>query len=291
MRKTQDLYKNIISRRSIRRYEPDLFREEDLSIIEKSSSSLQSLDSKNNFSIKIFKYKPQAPSGKALGGFGRIMNPPYFMLPVISGDDFSLVDLGFHTQQIVLDLWTKGIGSCYIGCAHRQNRVRQLLGLSEQINIISFLVFGLPDKNQSLRLYQKFSSFFTRAKQRLSIEELFLENSFPESLKSDNLFMKIFEAGRFAPSATNAQPWRFRIEENRFIIFSHQKAVPNLYDLKQGYSLHDTGICMANMSRAAQSLNTEVHWNKANADMQKITTKGIDIPIAYFLMDDLRSKQ
>jgi hypothetical protein len=291
MQKIQDTYKNILSRHSIRRYQHDSFGEEELILIEKSSNRLQSLDSKNIFSIKIFKYQPEATSGKALGGFGRIMNPPYFMLPSITGDDYSLVDLGFHTQQIVLDLWTKGIGSCYIGCAHRQNQVRNLLGLSKNINIISFLVFGLPDKNQSLRLYQKLSSFFTKSKQRLDMEELFLENSFSESLKKNILFVKILEAGRFAPSATNAQPWRFKIEENRFIIYSHQKIVANLYDRKQGYSLHDTGICMANMSRAAQSLDTVIHWNKVNTDMQKISTKGIDIPIAYFLMDDLRSKR
>jgi hypothetical protein len=291
MQKNQDTYKNILSRHSIRRYQQDSFREEELSTIEKSSNNLQSLDRKNIFSIKAFQYQPGAVSGKALGGFGRIMNPPYFMLPVISGDDFSFVDLGFRTQQIVLDLWAKGIGSCYIGCAHRQNQVKNLLELSEKLNIISFLVFGLPDKNQSLRLYQKLSSFFTRAKQRMSMEELFLDNSFPESVKRDILIMKILEAGRFAPSATNAQPWRFKIEENRFIIYSHQKVVANLYDLKQGYSLHDTGICMANMSRAAKALNAVIHWNKANTDMQKITTKGTDKPIAYFLMDDLRSKQ
>ena len=177
MQLTKSSYKNILSRHSIRRFQNDFLKEDELSLIEKSADALQPLDRKNIFSIKIFKYQPETISGKALGGYGRIMMPPYFMLPKINGDDFSLVDLGFRTQQIVLDLWAKGIGSCYVGCAHKQKRVKQLLELSEATNIISFLVFGFPDKNQSLRFYQKMSQLFTKAQQRMNLDDLFLEKS------------------------------------------------------------------------------------------------------------------
>ena len=46
--------------------------------------------------------------------------------------------------------------------------------------------------------------------------------------------------------------------------------------------MHDTGICMANMSRAAISLGTDIHWIKADEDLRKTTSKGLDMPIAYF---------
>jgi hypothetical protein len=289
MQLTHSSYQNILSRQSIRRFQNDFLKADEITSIKESIGRLQPLDRENIFSVKIYKYQPETSSGKALSGLGRIMNPPFFMLPKISGDDYSLVDLGFRTQQIVLDMWANGIGSCYIGCAHRQKRVKQLLELSDSVNIISFLVFGLPEKNQSLRLYQKMSRFFARSQQRMNSQDLFLENSMPKSLKKEEPFSKIIEAGRFAPSATNAQPWRFKIEGNKFIIYSLQKSIANIYDLKQGYSQHDTGICMANMSRAAVSLGKEIHWVKTDEEMRKKTTKGVEIPIAYFVIDDIRS--
>ena len=283
------LYKNLISRHSIRRYKHDLLGEKDLSIINKFPKVIESLDSKNQFNVKIYEYHPETIAGRALGGFGRIMDPPYFLAPFITGNFHSLTDLGFRTQQLVLDLWNRGIGSCYVGCAHKQNRVKQLLDLVDEKKIISFVVFGLPDENQSLRLYQKISQYFTRSKNRLSYEELFLDHRFPEFLMKDNLFIKILEAGRFAPSATNTQPWRFDVHKNQFAIFAHQKSIANIYDLEQGYSLHDTGICMANMSKAAWALGKAIHWRWVTTDFHKQNSSKIDIPIAYFPLGDLRS--
>ena len=285
-----DLYKLLLSRRSIRRYLPDLMEEAELSEINRSSTIIDSLSENNEFAIQIFKYLPDSPSGKALGGFGRIMKPTYFIAPHISGGTNSLVDLGFRTQQIVLGMWNQGTGSCYVGCAHRQLRVKQLLDISEMYRIISFVIFGKSDTNQSLRLYQKVSQFFTRSKKRLSYEELFFGNKLPSIFKKEIILKKILEAGRQAPSATNSQPWRFECKNDRFVIYAHQKKLANIYDLQQGYSLHDTGICMANMSMAAKALGKKVIWHLVNTD-DKIHPKiEMNIPIAYFSMDDLRSQ-
>ncbi len=218
------------------------------------------------------------------------MNPPYFFAPFIIGKKNNLIDLGFRTQQIVLFLWNRGIGSCYIGCAHRQNQVKKLLKFPDGCNIISFVIFGLPDTNQSLRLYQKLALIFTRSKKRFSFEELFLGNPLPKNISKSNIIMKILEAGRLSPSATNAQPWRFEIKDEKFIIYAHQKKVANIFDLEQGYSLHDTGICMSNMSQAAEALGTEIHWNWINSNMDNNSMNEINIPAAYFYLDEIRSK-
>ena len=290
MQKNHDLYKLLLSRHSIRRYEPDLFGEDELSKFREADSTVNSLDKNNSFEIRVFDYHPESLSGKALGGFGRIMKPPYFLAPSISGGTNSLVDLGFRTQQIVLDMWNKGIGSCYVGCAHRQNRVKQLLKISGNARIISFVIFGKPDTNQSLRLYQKVSQFFTRSKKRLSFEELFKDKKIPKSMMRENGFKKILEAGRQAPSATNSQPWRFEIKDDRFTIYAHQKRIANIYDLEQGYSFHDTGICMANMSIAAKVLGKKIKWQWVNTDDKIHPLIETNIPIASFSLDDLRSQ-
>jgi len=264
--------------------------EADLSKIIDLSKKIISLSANNDFFIQIFNYLPDTPSGKALGGFGRIMKPPYFFAPYISGGTDSLVDLGFRTQQIVLEMWNRGIGSCYVGCAHRQIRVKQLLDISGQARIISFVIFGEPDTNQSLRAYQKISQFFTRSPKRLSFEELFIDKKLPSILRKDYVFKKILDAGRQAPSATNSQPWRFECKNDKFTIFAHQKKLANIYDLQQGYSFHDTGICMANMSMAAKALGKKFKWQLVNSDDKIHPLSETNLPIAYFEIDDLRSQ-
>ena len=251
---------------------------------------MDALNETNDFTIQIFNYLPESPSGKALGGFGRIMKPPYFFAPHISGGTDSLVDLGFRTQQIVLEMWNKGIGSCYVGCAHRLSRVKQLLGISDHARIISFVIFGKPDTNQSLRIYQKISQFIARSKKRMSFEELFIDDKLPALFKKEIILKNILEAGRQAPSATNSQPWRFEYKNDRFVIFAHQKKLANIYDLQQGYSFHDTGICMANMSMAAKAHGKKIKWQQVNTDDKIHPINGINIPIAYFSIDELRSQ-
>ena len=285
----QDIYKHLLARHSIRRYEPDLPGENELLKIRKASEIIESLDRENIFELKIFEYHPETSEGKALGGFGRIMKPPYFFAPFITGGINSLTDLGFRTQQLVLDMWNNGIGSCYVGCAHRQNRVKQLLNISDQARIISFVIFGQPATKQTLRFYQKISQFFTKSKKRFSFQELFLDYQYPEKIKRNSLLKKVLEAGRFAPSATNSQPWRFESKDGRFTIFAHQKKIANLYDLKQGYSFHDTGICMANMSNAAVAFGKKIRWHWANKDDNMQQLIETNIPVAYFSLDDLRS--
>ncbi len=291
MQTNRDLYKLILSRRSIRRYLPEQLDNADLSEIEKIEKTIEPLIENNKFSVLLCNYLPDSSSGKVLGGFGRIMKPPHFIAPYISGDGInSYVDLGFRTQQILLEMWSRGIGSCYVGCAHRQKMVKQFLDISDEDQIISFVIFGKSEKNQSLRIYQKISQIFTQSKKRLSYEELFIGNKLPSIFKKRTILNKILEAGRQAPSATNSQPWRFDEKNDRFVIYAHQKKIANIYDLQQGYSFHDTGICMANMSMAAKALGEKIKWHLIDSDDKILSINETDIPIAYFLFDNLRSR-
>jgi hypothetical protein len=290
MQINQNSYNQLLTRHSIRRYDQSLLSEDDLSNISKNLTTIDQLDENNRYEIKSFNYLPDSPSGKALGGFGRIMKPPHYFAPFISGGTNSLVDLGFRTQQIVLEMWKKGIGSCYIGCAHHQNHVKKILNIADQARIISFVIFGRPDTNQTLRLYQKLSQFFTRSKKRLSFEELFIDKKYLNEINRNTVFKKILEAGRQAPSATNAQPWRFESNGGRLIIYAQHKRVANIYDLEQSYSFHDTGICMANMSEAAIALGKKIRWQWINADDNIHQSNDTNIPIAYFSIYDLRSQ-
>jgi hypothetical protein len=254
-------YDQIINRFSVRRYQQAEFEVSLIDLIEKITNKTSSLRGSDNFSCGIYKYDSRLKTSGALGLFGKIFSAPYFLAPFTIGETDTLLDLGFRTQQIVLDLWREGIGSCYIGCVHQQKRVIDLLDLPKGARVVSMVAFGIPAENQSKYLYQKISQAFTRSKRRLEYGKLFLigsnSNFGDSSVKTKN----IIEAGRQSPSATNSQPWRFRINKEYFEIFAVRKNISSLYDLDQEYTLHDVGICMANMSRAARALGKEISWD------------------------------
>lgn len=256
----ESAYNQILERFSVRRYQPRMLESSVLEGIDGYVSAAQGLDDSNSFSCNVHIYDIRDQTSGALGVYGKIFQAPYFLAPVIQGEIRSLVDLGFRTQQIVLDLWKVGIGSCYIGCVHQQNRVSDLLDLNKNERVISMVAFGIPAENQSKYLYQKVLRTFARSKKRLNYEELFLEGSLPHYADLSDESRDIIEAGRQAPSATNSQPWRFGITQGYFEIYAVRKLIGRFYDLDQEYTLHDVGICMANMSRAANALRKEIQW-------------------------------
>ena len=260
MTEMESTYNQILGRFSVRRYLQRTLQPSQLTRVEEYVSSTEALNLINIFSCQLHEYDSQNKSSGAMGIYGRIFRAPYFLAPSITGDIQSLVDLGFRSQQIVLDLWHMGIGSCYIGCVHQQKRVINLLDLPVSARVVSMVAFGISAEDQSKYLYQKVSQAFTRSKRRLEYNELFLDGSITHfaNLSKDN--KDIIEAGRQSPSATNAQPWRFRINQEFFEISAVRKSVSRLYDLAQEYTLHDVGICMANMSRAASAVGRKIHW-------------------------------
>jgi hypothetical protein len=253
-------YNQILSRFSVRRYLPEGLGTQRIAALESSFSPSKVLYLDNAFSIKIFKFDPKNRISGALGPFGRIFKAPYFLAPYTIGQKNPMIDLGYRTQQIVLNLWREGIGTCYIGCAHHPQRVKELLALPAEARIVSLVVFGIPAHDQSKYIYQKISQAIARSSKRLGYDELFLEKSAEKFDELPDDHKKIIEAGRQAPSATNAQPWRFKIENDHLVIIANRRLPGRIYDIHQDYTMHDTGICMANISRAGEALGKRIDW-------------------------------
>jgi len=276
----------IRSRRSIRRYRKEKLDAATMNHICHLNQNIEPFIKNNKFFLKVEDYSPRGKIGKTVGGFGRIMTPPHVFLPYLTGSDYILTDLGFRTQQIVLELWKMGIGSCYIGCIHKQNRVRKDLNLPSDCAIAAFVFFGKPGEDQSLRIYQKISYLWPRSHERLSGEQLFLDTSWKEIRKRHPDLSKIIDVGRLAPSAVNAQPWRFVIFDNRFIICAKLRKHGSIYDLDQEYALHDVGICMANLDQAAKLLGYSLKWQPLT-DFGQIGKDDCMIPVAEFSLDNI----
>jgi len=252
----------IYERKSIRQYLSQPVGADVINQICKWPHEVQGLEPSHHFFVEIHDFDLRDERSRAIGGFGRLISPPHYLVPYIIGGMHALTDLGFRTQQIVLELWRQGIGTCYIGCVQNQKKVKSVFGLPLQACVGAFIAFGIPDQNETHRLLRSISHLFTQSHRRAPLQDLFLDSSYQRLENYSSILYQLLEAGRYAPSAMNAQPWRFNIEEE-LEVFAKINHGNRIYDLEQNYPLHDVGICMANMNIAARELGRRLKWELA----------------------------
>jgi nitroreductase len=283
-------YQKILTRKSIRKFRADGIKPNEIRDLEGYISRISSYRLNIHLDYEIREFINKSQIQKAVGIYGKIMSPAYVLIPFLESEDGDLSDLGFLTQHITLKLWEEDIGSCYIGCVHRQNQAKAILGLKDTSRIAAFLFFGKANEDQSPRFYQKISRFFTGSKNRKPLEDLLIDPDSMELIKANSDLEKILNAGRFAPSAVNAQPWRFQIDHEEIRIFSTKRKKGRVFDPDQNYARHDTGICMANMAAAAKTTGKPIRWEPLNAKEMAVGAfdHGSFEPVAKCSIKELR---
>lgn len=286
----QEDFQKILSRKSVRRYKPEYLDRDQLMDLQGFISRINSYREGIQLSFEVRNFYDDPSIAAVVGPYGKMMSPPHVLVPYLENAIGDYSDLGYLVQQVVLKLWMDGIGSCYIGCIHRQKKVLQALGVEETSRIAAFLFFGKPSEDQSLRLYRKVSKLLTRSEERRDLEELFVNQSREVDAGIEGTFSKVIEAGRYSPSAVNAQPWRFLIHGGELIIFAKRRKIGRVYDMNHDYALHDTGICMANIRIAAEMLGRSIQWLPVKNKWNEIDLPQELVPVAKFLVEELRSK-
>lgn len=255
-----DLYPYILSRRSVRSYDQRRFEPADKARIEMILKNSQPLIMDNQFQV-LFREKERGQDlVSVLGAYGRFISPPYYLLPYLIGEKLAYVDLGHRVQQITIQLWSKGIGSCNIGCLSRQKKVRNDFQLPENAFVAAFLVIGYPSENLVIDKLTSGVKTILGIRNRLPIMEICFQDSFDKHFEPQGLWRKIIEAGCIAPSAVNAQPWRFLLLNNELHLFSVQDSRKYLLPENRFYALHDCGACMANMDLAMAAMGYQWEW-------------------------------
>jgi nitroreductase len=259
-----DIYPYILSRHSVRKYDQRQLNSADQARIKIILNSTRSLIPESQFEI-ILKSKPKGEDlVEILGAYGRFITPPYYLVPYTIDSKNSLVDLGYHSEQIAIQMWSKGIGSCFIGCLSRQEKVRQLFQLPTKAQIAAFLVFGYPGNGFGIGTITEVTKSIMGIRARKPIEEIFFQDSFNYPAQPAGLWQKIIEAARMAPSAVNDQPWRFLLRKKELYTFTLRNNRKNVLPENQDYCFHDSGLCMANIDLALTSFGQKFEWKLLN---------------------------
>ena len=102
-----------------------------------------------------------------------------------------------------------GLGSCYVGCLPWEDRARGTYGLGADARLGAAVVYGHPATGRGNRIVDATVRRLVGATNKHSAAKFFYEGTWERPAAPPPELADMIEAARHAPSADNAQPWRF----------------------------------------------------------------------------------
>jgi hypothetical protein len=255
-----DLYQAILERHSVRRYDQTPLDRATLATIDKIVDNVHPLVPDNRFRVLRRDVVTGEDLIAAMGGYGRVVSPPHYMVPYIVEGRHSLTDIAFRMEQMAVRLVQHELGMCFLGSLGRERDVRVRFQLPQDARIGAFLIFGRPADNLGGRTINAVIRRATGGAKKMSAERLFYQGTFEAPTDPPPALSRLIEAGRHAPSAKNAQPWRFYWEPPTLYLLIRRYNPRYGKDDQQDYRFFDAGLCMSNIALALEAQDREGQW-------------------------------
>ena len=148
------VYETIKNRGSIRRYKARPIPEVELETILDSARLAQSAANRQPWQFIVVSDDANKKTLVSVAGHQRFVGEAAAVVVCTADPGASasvgpfegfLVDLAIATENMVLTAWELGIGSCWIG-AFNEAGVKQLLGIPDNLRVVSLLTLGYPDE-------------------------------------------------------------------------------------------------------------------------------------------------
>ncbi|MDP4162637.1 MAG: nitroreductase family protein [Bacillota bacterium] len=201
--------------------------------------------------------------GIKLGTYGFIKNQKGYLVGLAENHKDSLLDFAYCFQKLVLYLTDLEIGTCWMGGTFNRNSFEQEISIQKGEFIPCITPIGYPNEKQ--RVFDKVARMVVKADNKKAWDKLFYDTDFTAPLtkeKAGELEIPI-EMVRLGPSASNKQPWRLVLSEDRKVVHFYIEHTPN-YSSKLGYDMQllDIGIAMCQFDIACQELRMDGEWFK-----------------------------
>jgi len=266
------LYQAILARRSVRRYAAQPLDEATLEQVHALADTVKPLVPANRFTVRLRSDVVRQDLVTLLGAYGRLITPPHALVPYLQGTTHPLTDLGYRVEQIVVQLTARDIATCYIGTLPHEERARNLLELPPDARIGALVVFGHAAETAGGRALDGLVRSVLGRTRPPALERFFFLERADNPAQPPALLRPLIEAAVRAPSACNAQPWRFLWRGDRLILFVLRHNPRYGPGTAQQYNLYDGGIAMANITLAMEALGMQGHWQLLQPD-------GAEVPL------------
>lgn len=202
--------------------------------------------------------KDVSDKGIKLGTYGVIRNPKGYLIGVVTDKNKqTMLDFGFAFERLVLFLTARGIGTCWMGGSFNRNSFGQEIELGEGDFIPCVTPIGYPKEKQGW--LNSAMRYMAKSDQRKDWESLFFHGRFglPLSREQAGPFELPLEMVRLGPSASNKQPWRLVVSEDRRAVHFYLAHTPRYSDYMQRV---DMGIAMCHFELTARETGVPGGW-------------------------------
>lgn len=245
-------FETIKKRKSIRTYSDEIVQND---LIEKITNFIDTNDT-GPFNTKLKYQIIDKNSSKAkLGTYGFISGAKKYLVFYAEKKNYNWLDIGFIIEDILLYCTSLGIGTCWIGGTFNRSNLSKQIFEDENYFIPIITPLGIEKKSRTFR--DKIIRGASKGDSRFNIEKILINNKKEKYLNSEK-YLKLLEMIRLAPSASNKQPWRIEIEENKFNFYlqrtkGYSKIIPEI-DLQK----IDIGISLCHFYKAVEEMNIPV---------------------------------
>ncbi len=227
-----NLYQAIFSRHSVRTFTGER--------LPKNITDKLNLPKTDNYRIV---YVDSNLNG-SIGSYGIIRNAPAWLALITDGTPAAELRCAIEAERTVLWMTSRNIASCWVGGTFNAKEASKKIGIDAGERLVAVIPIGFAAAKK--RLIERITSAIAGSAKRKPFESLF---SIPDKLPE--IYRKVLEAVRMAPSAVNAQPWRINVDKCGDAVFSSTT--------DNSYTMLDMGIAISHFMIAAEELGLKGH--------------------------------
>lgn len=262
----QNILQTITQRYSCRRYRNEPLTKEHRLALEEFLGSKTCGPLGSPIRLLLLAQAQEDPGAlRGLGTYGFIRGATAFMAGAVRSSPNDMEDYGYVMEEAVLCATEMGLGTCWLGGTFTKSSFARRVGLGQGESMPAVVAVGYKEKEDPVRAQLRRR---VGATDRLPAEKLFFEGDFHQPLQPHpgEPWAQVLEAVRWAPSASNKQPWRIvKIEDSFHFYLQRTRGygkgslvfrIFGLADLQRV----DMGIAMCHFESAALGLGLKGSW-------------------------------
>lgn len=240
-----EIYDAIFRRKSVRKYSDKDLSKSFLDKLDGYTDDLDKLYDDIAIETHIVENgsKIQNIMSGIIGSYGKIKAPHYMVVTSEKKEGY-LENVGFAIEPVILKLTTAKIGTCWIGGHVPKEELKDILDIKNGHEAVIVISFGRAE-DKTLRDKEK--------AKRKDISEITIGNL-------EDGWKKFIKSARYAPSAVNTQPWRFKTEKDKLHAYSIKRSRFTKMITGDLHLLHriDVGISLSHMKIAADEFDHDL---------------------------------
>ncbi len=187
-----------------------------------------------------------------VGSYGLVQKAPHLLVGILPEEsERARLDLGFVLEQVVLEATHLDLGTCWITGSYDAERAGHAVELEPQEVVAAVCALGHPAEEGYGRLHTKIIRRLAGGHRRKPLTEIVFSERWGQAWSAQPAeppLVTILKHARLAPSAHNAQPWRFVMRPEGLALALVKPM------------LIDAGIVMSHVTLAARAVGRDGQW-------------------------------